>query len=229
MASSANSWCDFRLLERQQTYDYCLWTSTLKYVIIMKASANHNSFWTYSLGVLLGMKIKPFTQLKRFFITRASTAHENSDCSDLFGNFSCDQTMQKAGQILETSTEVLTRAGPLLKWTSLYMWRKKLQPATLFVVLNIPPVCYEFPNLAVRAILEWTPGRAWRQSEDRELHLKKTSNPSETRKNIDRIFFYNDLLRPRIFWHETLWRTNFTNTVGLLPVRKQFQILPESS
>lgn len=62
--------------------------------------------------------------------------------------------MQKAGQILETSTEVLTRAGPLVKQTSLYMRRKKLQPATLFVVLNMPPVCYEFPNLAMRAILE---------------------------------------------------------------------------
>lgn len=65
---------------------------------------------------------------------------------------------------------------PLLKQISLNMWRKKLQPATLFVVLNIPPLCYEFPNLAMRPILEWTPGRAWRQSEDRELHLKKTSS-----------------------------------------------------
>lgn len=101
VASSANSWCDFRLLERQQTYDYCLWTSTLKYVIIMNALANHNSFWTYSLGVslgaLLGMKIKPFTQLERFFVTHVSTSHENSDCSDLSGSFSCDQTMRKAG------------------------------------------------------------------------------------------------------------------------------------
>ena len=61
------------------------------------------------------------------------------------------------------------------------MWSKKLQPATLFVVLNMPPVCYEFPNLAMRAILEWTPGRAWRQSEDRELHLKD-SKPFERRK-----------------------------------------------
>lgn len=104
---------------------------------------------------------------------------------------------------------MLTPAGPLLKRTSLYMWRKKLQPATLFVVLNIPPVCYEFPNLAMRAILEWTPGRAWRQSEDRELHLKNTSNPFEKRKNTHRIFFYNESLRPRIFWHKPLWRTNF--------------------
>lgn len=78
----------------------------------MKASANQNTFWTYSLGVglgvLLGMKIKPFTQLKRFFITCESPAYENSNCSDLFDNFSCDQTMQKAGQILETASEVLT-------------------------------------------------------------------------------------------------------------------------
>lgn len=57
----------------------------------MKASANHNSFLPYSLGVLLGMKIKPFTQLQA-----GSPAHENSNCSDLFGNISCDQTMQKA-------------------------------------------------------------------------------------------------------------------------------------
>lgn len=136
------------------------------------------------------MKIKPFTQLKRFFITHASTAHENSDCSDLLGDFSCDQTMQKAGQILEASIEVLTRAGPLLKRTSLYMWRKTLQPATLFAVLNIPPVCYEFPNLAVRAILEWTPGWAWRQSEDRELRLKKTSNPFEKKGKIQTESFF---------------------------------------
>jgi len=88
--------------------------------------------------------------------------------------------MLKAGQTLETATEVLTGAGAPLKQTSRNMWRKILQPATLFVVSNIPPVCYEFPNLAMRPILEWTPGRAWRQTEDRELHLKKTSNIFET-------------------------------------------------
>ncbi len=70
--------------------------------------------------VLLGMKIKPLTVLERFFITHASTAHKNSDCSDLLGNFSCDQTMQNTGQILDTS-EVPTRAAPLLKPTSLNM------------------------------------------------------------------------------------------------------------
>lgn len=89
--------------------------------------------------------------------------------------------MQKS-RFLETSTEVLTQAGPLLKQPSLYMWKKQLQPATMFVVLNIPPICYDFPNLAVRAILEWTPGRAWRQWENRELHLKKTSNNFEKKK-----------------------------------------------
>lgn len=65
----------------------------------MKAWANHNSSWTYTLGagwgVLLGMKIKPLMLLKQFFIIHASTAQENSNCSDLLGNFSYDQTMQK--------------------------------------------------------------------------------------------------------------------------------------
>lgn len=71
----------------------------------MKAPAKHNSFWTYSLGVglgaLLGMKIKPVTQLKQFFITHASETQENSNCSDLFANFFMwsDHTMQNAGQI----------------------------------------------------------------------------------------------------------------------------------
>lgn len=127
MASSENSWSDFRLLDRQQTYDYYLWTETLKYVIIMEAPANQNSFWTYSLGmalgVLLGIKIKPLTETKRFFI--ASTAHENNNCSHLLENFSCDLIRPWREQILETSSEVLTQAGPLLKQTSLYMWRKK--------------------------------------------------------------------------------------------------------
>lgn len=106
--------------------------------------------------------------------------------------------------------DVLTRVGSLLKPTSLYMWRKKSQPATLFVVLNIPPVCYEFPNLAMRAILEWTPGLAWRQSKDSVLHLKEASNSFENRKNTHWIFFYNDSLGSRTFWHEHYWRTNFT-------------------
>lgn len=69
------------------------------------------------------------------------------------------------------------------------MWRKTSQPATLFVVLDILPVCYEFPNLAMRAILVWTPGWAWRQSEDRELHLKKTSNPFEKKEKYTQSFF----------------------------------------
>lgn len=42
----------------------------------------------------------------------------------------------------------------------------------MFVVLNIPPVCCDFPILAMRAILERTPGRLWRQSGSGEL--KKT-------------------------------------------------------
>ena len=49
--------------------------------------------------------------------------------------------------------------------------RNKYQPATVFVALNIPPVRSDFPNLAMGAILEWTPGRAWRQSGKRELHF----------------------------------------------------------
>ena len=200
-ASSANSWCDFRLLERQQTNEYCLWTQTPKYVIITKASANHNSCWTYSLGaLLLETKIKPFKQLERFFITRASTGHENSNSPDLFGDFSCDQTKliknrererekKNWADFRNISWSADSSWFSFEKWTSLYMWRKKLQPATLFVVLNIPPVCYEFPNLAMRAILEWTPGRAWRQSEDRELHLKKTSNPFEKKEKYTQSLF----------------------------------------
>lgn len=62
--------------------------------------------------------------------------------------------MRKARRIWETSTGAPAQAAPLLKQTSLYMQRKKLQPATLFVDLNIPPERYEFPNLAMRAILE---------------------------------------------------------------------------
>lgn len=49
------------------------------------------------------------------------------------------------------------------------MWEEKWQPDTLFVVLNIPPVRCDFPILAMRAILEWTPGRPWRQSDGEEL------------------------------------------------------------
>lgn len=94
---------------------------------------------------------------------------------------------QRAGTFLEISTGVQTRAGSLLTQTSLYMWGKTLQSASLFVVLNILSVCYEFPNLAMKAILEWTPGQAWRQSEDRAA-LKKTSNSFGKRMNRDRIF-----------------------------------------
>ena len=66
---------------------------------------------------LLGMKIKPFTQLERRFITDASTAHENSDGSDLspFHVIRSDRA-EKPGQILETATEVLSRSR-----SSLYM------------------------------------------------------------------------------------------------------------
>lgn len=60
----------------------------------------------------------------------------------------------------------------------------------MFVVLNIPPICYDFPNLAMGAILEWTPGRAWRQSENRELHLKKTSNCFEKKEKYTQIPFF---------------------------------------
>lgn len=55
---------------------------------------------------------------------------------------------------------MVTQAGAVLKHTPLNTRRKKLQPATVFVVLNIPPACYESPNLAMRAILESTPGQA---------------------------------------------------------------------
>lgn len=116
---------------------------------------------------------------------------------------------------------MLTWAGPLVKQTSLYMWRKKLQPATLFVVLNMPPVCYEFPNLDMRAILEWTPGRVWRQSEDRELHLKKTPNPLKEEKIRlfqTESFFYNDLLKPGLFRHEQI-RKNITCICNIQPKR----------
>lgn len=64
---------------------------------------------------------------------------------------------------------------PLLFWNRLLGAykdkRNKYQPATVFVSLNIPLVRSDFPNLAMRAILEWTPGRAWRQSGKRELHF----------------------------------------------------------
>lgn len=78
------------------------------------------------------------------------------------------------------------------------MWRKELQPATVFVVSNIPPVCYEFPNLAMWAILEWTPGRDWRQSEDRELHLKNTWNPFKKLFEWQKIFWDIDLFEEHI-------------------------------
>lgn len=82
--------------------------------------------------------------------------------------------------------------------------RNKYQPATVFVALNIPPVRSDFPNLAMRAILEWTPGRAWRQSGKRELHFNDFKPLWKKNENIQRSAFHEDLVRP-IFWHETIF------------------------
>ena len=163
VAWSTNSWCDFRLLERQQTYNYCLWMQSLKNVMIIKASANHNSFWTYSLGAR--WKQKTFTQQpERVFVTRGSTAHENSNRSDPCDNVWCDQTM-RSGRANFRNAEWSADSSCSSFETNPFehVKKKKSQPAPQFVVSNIPPERYEFPNLAMRAILEWTPGREWRQ------------------------------------------------------------------
>lgn len=81
------------------------------------------------------------------------------------------------------------------------MQGEKWQPDTLFVVLNIPPVRCDFPILAMRAILEWTPGRPWRQSDGEELSRtlkiskgKYTRVPFIKRPRCDRKIFRHGLL-----------------------------------
>lgn len=85
--------------------------------------------------------------------------------------------------------------------------RNKYQPATVFVALNIPPVRSDFPNLAMRAILEWTPGRAWRQSGKRELHS------NDFKPLWKKMKIYRDLLSMRTLWgHHSDTKPSFTNT-----------------
>lgn len=92
------------------------------------------------------------------FTTPATVLVSWKPCDQIRGNFGSSQRRLKT----------------LLCWNRLLGAykdkRNKYQPATVFVALNIPPVRSDFPNLAMRAILEWTPGRAWRQSGKRELH-----------------------------------------------------------
>lgn len=111
--------------------------------------------------------------------------------------------------------------------------RNKYQPATVFVALNIPPVRSDFPNLAMRAILEWTPGRAWRQSGKRELHSNDFKPLWKKNENIQRSAFHEDPVRPP-FWHETIFckyiesvtvNSQWTNRIAVFSAEKEVHIV----
>lgn len=139
----------------------------------MEAPANHNTFWPQSLSVSVTTTLGEMETTDTDGVVLyhpCINKHTTPATALILKTLWADQTMHKGD--FRTSRRWLK---PVLFWNRLLgaykNKRNKYRPAMVFVALNIPPVRSDFPNLAMRAILEWTPGRAWRQSGKRALHF----------------------------------------------------------
>lgn len=188
--------------------DYHLYKQTLMNVIIIESPANRSTFWVWErmCDYTSGWKGNHSHRWSCSLSRLHQQAHDTSNCSGLLKTLWSDQTVHRGD--FRNSQRGLK---PLLCWNrhlAAYKdKRNKYQPATVFVALNIPPVRSDFPNLAMRAILEWTPGRAWRQSGKREQH---SNDFKPLRKKMK--IYRDPLSRRTLRGHHSDTKPSLTNT-----------------